>query len=316
MQRLLSKLCRSFGAHGIQDSATPWLTPGTTLLRPFRGLVGWLRFARTSRAMVLLAAAFVSLSGGRPAKVSLIAETHKRDAEVDSILQQAAQSALAGRAGTVIILDAQTGRVRASVNPEAAYAQAMMPGSSIKPFTTLAALRAGLIDEDSRTVCPGRFTGLSFSLACVHADHLPPFTPSQAIAYSCNYYFATLGQRLGRDKLTETLRQVGFGESSGFADGEAIGGIKPCETASARVRSAQTDQASQQADCAAREAIGESDQIQVTPGQLLAAYTALLNGGNLVQPQTAARDSFQTIAPRQIKISAEQRRVIAEGMAG
>src|SRR5437588_5395690 len=242
--------------------------------------------------------------------------TSANENEVDAALQHAAEDALGRRDGSIIVIDAQTGRVRAAVNPEGAYAQAMMPGSSIKPFTTLAALRAGLIDEDSRTVCPGRFTGLSFSLACVHPDHLPPFTPSQAIAYSCNYYFATLGERLGRDKLTETLRQFGFGEPSGIADGEATGVIKPCDTATARARSAQTDQASQQADCAAREAIGESDRIQVTPIQLLTAYTALLNGGKLVQPQTASANSFQPIDRSQIKISAEQRRIIIEGMAG
>src|SRR5688500_20081109 len=106
--------------------------------------------------------------------------------EIDSALQQAAEDALGTRQGSIIVMDAQTGRVRAAVNPEGAYAQAMMPGSSIKPFTTLAALRAGLIEEDSRTVCPGRFTGLSFSLPCVHANHLPPFNPAQAIAHSCN----------------------------------------------------------------------------------------------------------------------------------
>src|SRR4029434_4072374 len=134
------------------------------------------------------------------------------EAAIDAALQDAAQAALANRDGTVIVMDAQTGRIRAIVNPEGAYSQAMMPGSAIKPFTTLAALRAGLIDEDSRTVCPGRFTGLSFSLPCVHADHLPPFNPSQAIAYSCNYYFATLGQRLGRDHLVATLREFEFGQ--------------------------------------------------------------------------------------------------------
>src|SRR5688500_18922348 len=106
--------------------------------------------------------------------------------EIDSALQQAAEAALGNRQGSIVLMDAQTGRVRAAVNPEGAYAQAMMPGSSIKPFTTLAALRAGLIEEDSRTVCPGRFTGLSFSLPCVHANHLPPFNPAQAIAHSCN----------------------------------------------------------------------------------------------------------------------------------
>src|SRR3989440_8141392 len=318
MQRLLSKLCRSFGAHGIQDSANPWLTPGTTLFRPLRGLVGWRRFARTSRAMVLLAAAFVSLSGGRPTRVSLIAETHKLDAEVDSILQQAANNALAERDGSIIVIDAQTGRVRASVNPEAAYAQAMMPGSSIKPFTTLAALRAGLIDEDSRTVCPGRFTGLSFSLACVHADHLPPFTPSQAIAYSCNYYFATLGQRLGRDRLIDTARQFGLGQPTGISDQEAAGIIRPCDTGNGvrLLRGVQANHVAGQADCNAREAVGESNNLQVTPIQLLTAYTALLNGGHLYQPRIAASADFQAVERSEIPISNQHRALITQSMAG
>src|SRR5689334_14098273 len=138
------------------------------------------------------------------------------EAEIDAALQNAAAAALANRDGTIIVMDAQTGRVRAIVNPRVAYEQALMPGSAIKPFTALAALRADVIDENSRAVCPGRFTGLNFSLACVHADHLPPFSPAQAIAYSCNYYFATVGQRLGRDKLVATLREFDFGQPTGI----------------------------------------------------------------------------------------------------
>src|SRR3977135_816994 len=106
--------------------------------------------------------------------------------DIDSVLQDAATAALGQRIGTIIVMDAHSGRVRALVNPNTAFTEAAMPGSTMKPFTALAALRAGLIDEDSRTVCPGRFNGLDFSLPCVHTDHLPPFTPSQAIAYSCN----------------------------------------------------------------------------------------------------------------------------------
>jgi len=145
---------------------------------------------------------------------------------------------------------------------------------------------------------------------------LPPFNPSQAIAYSCNYYFATLGQRLGRDKLTETLRAFRFGQPTGLAEDEATGVVKPCESGDARIRSAQTDQASQQADCGAREALGESDHIQVTPIQLLTAYAALLNGGHLFQPQTANANSFSAIERSQINISPAERRTIIEGMAG
>lgn len=239
------------------------------------------------------------------------------ESQIDSALQQAAQDALGDREGSIVIMDAQTGRVRASVNMEAAYAQAMMPGSSIKPFTTLAALRAGLVDENSHTTCPGRFTGLSFSLPCVHADHLPPFTPSQAIAYSCNYYFATLGQRLGREHLSETLRQFGFGQATGIAGDEAIGTVKPCASGdTTRVRSGSTDEASQQADCAAREAIGESERIQVTPIQLLTAYAALLNGGHLFQPQSRAADDFHFVERSQVNVSSEERRIVLEGMSG
>ena len=240
------------------------------------------------------------------------------EAALDSALQQAANAALAGREGTIIIMDAQTGRVRALVNPKAAYAQAQMPGSAMKPFTALAALQQGLIDEDSRSVCPGRFNGLSFSLACTHADHLPPFSPAQAIAYSCNYYFATLGQRLGREKLMATGREFGFGQSTGISPGEEIAGfLRPCETGgTARIRFAASNHASQQADCDAREAIGESDRIQVTPIQLLTAYTALVNGGHLFRPASGSAENFRVVERPRIGIASQHRAVIVAGMAG
>ena len=240
------------------------------------------------------------------------------ETRLDGVLQQAANAALAGRDGTIIIMDPRTGRVRALVNPDGAYRQALMPGSAMKPFTALAALRAGLIDENSRTVCPGRFTGLSFSLPCVHADHLPPFTPSQAIAYSCNYYFATMGQRLGRDRLIETARQFGLGQPTGISDQETAGIIRPCDTSNGArlLRGVETNHVSEQADCNAREGVGESGNLQVTPIQLLTAYAALVNGGHLYQPRIAPADDFLAVERSQIPITNQQRAIITEGMAG
>jgi cell division protein FtsI/penicillin-binding protein 2 len=224
-------------------------------------------------------------------------ENTRDETEIDAALQEAASAALGQREGSIIVIDPQSGRVRAVVNRQLAFTQALMPGSTMKPFTALAALRAGLINQDSRTVCPGRFTGLGFSLPCVHDDHLPPFTPSQAIAYSCNYYFASLGQRLGRDRLIETLRSFGFGQAAGAGKNEEVAGtVRPCQTGnSARVRTQESNHASEQSDCDAREAIGESDQILVTPVQLLAAYAALVNGGHLFQVRVADADAFQSV---------------------
>lgn len=243
--------------------------------------------------------------------------TGRDEAALDSALKEAATAALGGRDGTIIVMDAQTGRVRALVNPKAAYVQAQMPGSAMKPFTALTALRLGLIDEGSRSVCPGRFTGLSFSLPCTHADHLPPFSPAQAIAYSCNYYFATLGQRLGREKLVATAREFGFGQPTGISGDEIAGLLRPCETGStARVRVSESNHVSEPADCEAREAIGESDLIQVTPIQLLTAYTALVNGGHLFRPEVGSAENFSSKERPQIDIAAQHRSVIVQGMAG
>src|SRR5882672_7610773 len=242
------------------------------------------------------------------------ATTESDETEIDLALQSAANAALGQREGTIIVMDARSGRVRALVNPQVAFNQAAMPGSTMKPFTALAALRAGLIDEDSRTVCPGRFNGLNFSLPCVHADHLPPFTPSQAIAYSCNYYFASLGQRLGRDNLIETLRLFGFGQLTGVNE-DVAGTMRPCETGgNARIQTAH--HASPQSDCDARAAIGESDHIQVTPIQLLSAYTALVNGGHLLQPRVTGDGRSGAIERSTIEISPRHRAIITEGMAG
>src|SRR4030095_5897467 len=155
-----------------------WISFGATFFRPVRGFLERPRAKRSARAVLMLSAAFISLSGGTPKQTLMTKYSAEIENETDLALQRAATAALEQRDGAIVIMDAQTGRVRASVNLEGAYTQAMMPGSTMKPFTTLAALRSGLIDEDSRTTCPGRFTGLSFSLPCVHADHLPPFTPS------------------------------------------------------------------------------------------------------------------------------------------
>ncbi|HET6975552.1 MAG TPA: SpoIID/LytB domain-containing protein [Pyrinomonadaceae bacterium] len=238
------------------------------------------------------------------------------EGEIDAALQEAANSALANRDGTIIVMDARTGRIRAIANPELAYAQVLMPGSTMKPFTALAALRADLIDQNSRTVCPGRFTGLNFSLACVHADHLPPFSPSQAIAYSCNYYFAATGQRLGRDKLLTTLREFDFGRTTGISGDELGGVLRPCEIgSSARVRKFDPG-GTDESDCLERIAVGESNHTQVTPIQLLTAYAALVNGGHLFKPQISSANNFQPVERSNINIAPQHRAIIVDGMRG
>src|SRR5499426_3691469 len=79
------------------------------------------------------------------------------ESELDAALQKAAEESLGERDGSVIVIDPQNGRLRAVVNPRLAFEQAFPPGSAIKPFTALAALRAGLVDREFRHKCQTRY---------------------------------------------------------------------------------------------------------------------------------------------------------------
>jgi stage II sporulation protein D len=200
----------------------------------------------------------------------------RRDTKPSLDLQAVATSALGDREGTIVIIDPQTGRVRASVNPEFALQRSFPPGSTIKPFTTLTALRAGLIDENSRTRCREKYQHDNETEVCSHPRDLPPLNPAEAIAYSCNYYFAKTGERLNADQFANTLSEFGFDHIT-------------------------------RARWQATSAIGEGEFVQVTPMQLLLAYTALFNGGKLFSPSSTETH---------VQVSDAERALLLSGMRG
>jgi stage II sporulation protein D len=227
------------------------------------------------------------------------ANTHVLSAsEMDDALQRAANNALGPREGTIIVMDPQTGRVRAVVNPQIAFAHSYPPGSTIKPFTALAALRAGLIDKDSRTLCRSEYSRAGFAIACTHPKDLPPFGPAEALAYSCNYYFGALGERLSEASLSDTLSSFGFGNQTGINT--------DVETAGQLLRGKRDP----------RNSVGEGEYLQATPIQLLTAYSALVNGGRLFTPQITGASGFHAQSKTQLEIAAAQRSLIIEGMRG
>lgn len=243
----------------------------------------------------------ILLIGSRPPKIETISFSSASNAvnedENDARLQEAAAQALGSREGTIIVMDAQTGRVRAVVNPSIAYAQEFPPGSTIKPFTALAGLQSHLIDRDSRLLCRGQFRRENFSLNCSHTKISAPFNPVQALAYSCNFYFGELGQRLRPQDFTSTLAAFGFGQPTGFTEGELSGKVPAGRLG-------------------AGDFLGESDRLLVTPLQLLTAYSALVNGGHLYSPRVARADGFSPRERARVEIADEHRAILIEGMRG
>ena len=218
--------------------------------------------------------------------------------DVDRALTEAAREALGDREGAVLVMDPHTGRLRAVVNPRLAFEQAFPPGSTIKPFTALTAMRAGLIDRESRTLCRGRFTGEGLDVVCSHPRSKAPFNLTQALGYSCNYFFATLSGRLSFDAFKATLAGAGLGAKSGVnAGGESAGSLRDT-------------------DWRVRDLLGEGDNLLVTPIQLLTAYCALMNGGHVFRPQVLDAEKFVAEERTRLQIEASHRGALIEGMRG
>ncbi|MDQ3652952.1 MAG: SpoIID/LytB domain-containing protein [Acidobacteriota bacterium] len=219
---------------------------------------------------------------------------------IDEALQRAAATALDGRDGTIIVIDPQTGRVRAAVNAQLAFGEAFPPGSTIKPFTMLAALRNQIIDSDSSVLCREPYERAGFRIRCSHTPLKPPFDPTEALAHSCNYFFARIGERLDARTFDTTLSDYGFGARTGASsvEREAAGKlpVSPWRTS---------------------YALGEAkENLLVTPAQLITAYAALSNGGHLYTLQLSAPGDFHPRRRTQLGISEEHRRMLLDGMRG
>ena len=218
-------------------------------------------------------------------------------AALDRALTDAATEALGDYEGAVLVMDPRTGRLRAVVNPRLAFEQAFPPGSTIKSFTTLTAMRAGLIDRETRMLCPGRFTGDGFEIVCSHPKSKAPFNFAQVLAYSCNYSFATLSGRLSFDAFRSTLAGAGFGTKTGVNAAESAGILRDT-------------------DWKVRNLLGEGENVLVTPIQLLTAYCALMNGGHLFRPQLADGEKYAAEERTNLHIESPQRKTLIEGMRG
>src|SRR5688500_7284711 len=238
-----------------------------------------------------LAASFDRLSFS----ASTWAET---EADLDHRLQLAATAALSDARGTIVVIDPQSGRIRAVVNPEMAFGESLPPGSTIKPFTTIAAMNSGVVQHDSTTLCREEYAHHTFHTVCSHPRDLGPLNPTDAIAYSCNYYFGKVGEQLNEQAFSSTLAQFGFGKKTGVNfHSESSGKL---------VRGKWSSQ----------NAIGENENFYATPVQLLNAYSALVNGGRLFVPQVASPAGFQPRIQSQVSINDDQRTLIVKGMRG
>ena len=101
------------------------------------------------------------------------------------------------------------------------------PGSTLKPFTAIAALLEGVttltekIRDTGHWSYPGDESGVGFN--CWKRSGHGNQTVTQAITNSCNYYFGELGYRMHMEGLRKYLVQFGLGEKTGIEIPEYAG---------------------------------------------------------------------------------------------
>ena len=125
----------------------------------------------------------------------------KDDTDGEDIqVRAAAVNALGNKAGTVVVMEAQTGKILTVVNQDWAIRNSFKPCSTIKLVTGVAGLTENVINPE------GGLDG--------------------AIAHSRNGYFQHVGSNLGSGKMVAYARQLGLGEPTGInAEGETAGRV-------------------------------------------------------------------------------------------
>lgn len=202
----------------------------------------------------------------------------------DMEVRRAALNALGTRAGTVLVMEAQTGKVLSIVNQEWAIRKAFKPCSTIKLVTAVAGTDKDIIDSDGNI-----------------KEKRSNLNLTDALAYSNNSYFQIVGSNLGSETMISYAKRLGLGQPTGInADGETAGRL-PIGNNNARIYS-------------------HGDDYEVTPLQLGVMVSAISNGGKVVIPQIVRskvqKTSFRGSMRRTIDLPKTDLESVIPGMIG
>ncbi len=125
--------------------------------------------------------------------------------------QAALEASLAGTPAVGFVTSLDSGRRIASVgNPDLHST----PGSLLKPLFLAAALQRGYLSPQTTVFCRRDLTIVadhrSWHLACTHPQITASFEASDALAYSCNTFFAALAARIPPRQAEAILQHSGF----------------------------------------------------------------------------------------------------------
>jgi penicillin-binding protein 2 len=226
---------------------------------------------------------------------------------LDAELQRAVDLAFAGRAGTAVALDPETGEILAmastpaydpnafttgidaalwaqlATDPETPLMNRVIqaqyaPGSTFKIVMAIGALEEGLITPATTFYCPGYLAVYGTVFRCHKAAGHGVVNLHTALAKSCNVFFYQVGIRMEIERIARWAKRLGLGAPTGVDLPHEAAGLVPSPEWKLRAQRAPWF-----AGETVSVAIGQG-QLTVTPLQLARLAAVVANRGRLVQP--------------------------------
>lgn len=201
--------------------------------------------------------------------------------------------------GSVIVVDPSTGEILAMASgpgynpndygaapPENRRNRAVFdrfePGSTMKMFTMAGGLANRAVSPTQPIYCEEG--NMAIDNIVIHDTHPAKWlSPTQILAVSSNIGAAKIALGMGEEKLYETFRRFGFGDTTGLPfPGETVGVLRPRGRPWVQVETAAA-------------AFGQG--ISVSNLQLAMATAALANNGRLLEPILVKRTTDATGQP-------------------
>ncbi len=267
---------------------------------------------------------------------------------IDAHLQKVAWDALAGRPGSVVVMDPRDGAVLAMVSSPSfdpnlfnrgishgkwealsnhplhpmenrAISGQYPPGSTYKMVVAAAALQEGIITPETAFYCGGTFELGNRTYRCWQKNGHGKISLHRALVSSCDVYFYNVGKLLGVDRLAWYAKSFGLGSGTGIDLPREKAGLIPTK-AWKQSRLGEPWQAGETISIS----IGQGFNL-VTPLQLAAAYGGLANGGTLWRPHIIWRieapdgSTYRVFSPEahgKIPVSRENLDIVGHGLWG
>lgn len=119
------------------------------------------------------------------------------------------------------MFDIAADRVLAAHHLAASAHTLAAPGSTLKPLLLYQLISTSRWNPDHRIACDRNLVVAGHRLACTHPPSFP-FNAREALAWSCNTYFAQMARTLGPGELGRLLRPTGLLSVTGLLKENAL----------------------------------------------------------------------------------------------